>query len=323
MQQLIRTLEADRIDASPRKRTVTSIWSTDECDHFRSCFVQSGIDLSVFKENPVCQWEHGKDPQRGSLPIANCVGLELGRFRGKNALIGKAAFWDDAFSEARFQDYASGRLRGWSINVLAKDQSPPTPEERRARADWKNCDVVFRSSTLIEVSATSIPGNSSALTLSVERSGRGVPAVVTPEQVRHLLARRQAVIRDILPRIPQMIREALSKAPSKSDLSPLQALADKASQMTSAEATDAYKEIVAAMGGKDAPVGDNSSDRYREPEPYSQPASRPRAKGLPLVENLTRQQVMDEMAQLDLWLQLDHRRRQVANRQKHNASSRQ
>jgi hypothetical protein len=66
--------------------------------------------------------------------------------------------------------YASGQLRGWSINVLALDVSPPAPVARRARPDWEGLDVTYREARLLKVSATSLPSNPSAHTLDVQRS---------------------------------------------------------------------------------------------------------------------------------------------------------
>ena len=101
----------------------------------------------------------------------------MGRQKGRNALIASARFWDDEFATARFEDYAAGRFKGWSINLLPKDQSPPTAEGRRARPDWARAKIVYREGTLVEVSAVTCPGNPSALTLSVERHVSSFPTV--------------------------------------------------------------------------------------------------------------------------------------------------
>ena len=83
------------------------------------------------------------------------------------------------FSEKRFQDYLSGRLKGWSINLLPTDSSPPTPAEQRARPDWAKAKIVYRSGVLDEVSGTAIPGNKSCLSISAERSlARSLPAAL-------------------------------------------------------------------------------------------------------------------------------------------------
>lgn len=170
---ITRSIQGAVIDTSAKKRTVRAIWSTDELDHFKTVFDQDGIDTDMFASNPVILWEHGKSAVRGDLPIANAPPGEWGveKYRGRNALIGVAKFWEgDEFSEARFQDYAAGRLRAWSVNLIPDEVSPPTTAERRARPDLVDCEFIYRRGRLAEVSAVPIPGNASALTLSVERS---------------------------------------------------------------------------------------------------------------------------------------------------------
>jgi hypothetical protein len=181
MDQIIRSLDGAVIDTSKKKRSVTAAWSTDETDHYRTAFVQSGIDLATYRDNPVICWEHRKSADRGALPIANAVEVGVDRYKGKNALIGTSRFWEDEFSEKRWQDYASGRLKGWSIGCLALDASPPTAAERRARPDWAQAELVYRSARLMEVSAVSIVGNASALTISVERSAGALDADIDRE----------------------------------------------------------------------------------------------------------------------------------------------
>lgn len=171
---IIRSIQGAVIETSPRKRTVRAVWSTDELDHYKTVFDQHGIDTSVFARNGVILWEHGKAAIRGDLPIANALEWGVERYKSGNALIGSCRFWEDEFSEARFQDYASGRLKAWSVNLIPGEVSAPTLAERRVRPDLNGCELIYRSGTLAEVSAVPIPGNPSTLTLSVERSMGGL-----------------------------------------------------------------------------------------------------------------------------------------------------
>ena len=208
-----RAIEGAIIDKSVKKRTIRAVWSTDETDHYRTAFVQTGIDTSVFRENPVIAWEHCKSAARGTLPIANAVDWGVDRYKGKNALIGAAKFWDDEFSNARFEDYATGRLKGWSIRTIPQDASPPTAAERRARPDWGQAEVVYRSTTLIEVSATTLPGNKSTLTIGVERSAGGsAHGPMSPAALRRALeehsARNERIRRDVMRAVPGILAQA-------------------------------------------------------------------------------------------------------------------
>lgn len=165
-----RSADGTTLETNKRKRTVRAVWSDDSTDHYRTVFHQGGIDTSVFASNPIILFEHGKHPTRAGLPIGQALEWGVEKYRGRNALIGVTRFHEDEFSDARFEDYASGRLRGWSINALPVDASPPTREEARARPEWAQAETVFREVKLLEVSAVSLPGNAGTLTLSVERS---------------------------------------------------------------------------------------------------------------------------------------------------------
>jgi hypothetical protein len=178
---LFRAIAGEVVDTNQRKREVTAVWSTCECDHFRTVFDQRGIDTSVFRDNPVILWEHGQSAERSTLPMANATQFGLTHHRGDDALVGTSKFWDDEFGSRRFEDYAAGRLKGWSIRAVPLKKSPPTADECRARPGWRDAETVYRSTKLIEVSGTSLPGNASTLTLKVERSVPGRFTGVTAE----------------------------------------------------------------------------------------------------------------------------------------------
>lgn len=180
VQTVTRAADGPTLEANRRRKTVRAIWSTDEVDAHRTAFVQSGIDTSRFAANNVVLFEHGQSTERGRLPVANAIEYGPDRFKGKNVFIGTSRFWDDdEFAERLFSRYASQQLRGWSINVQPLEASPPTHEERRARGDWAEADVIYRSVRLLEVSCVSIPSNPSTLTLSVERRLGGVGGSAT------------------------------------------------------------------------------------------------------------------------------------------------
>jgi hypothetical protein len=130
-------------------------------------------------DNPVIPWQHGLSTERQGKPVANGIELGLDTFQNRRCLIGTAKFWDDEFSTELFEHYASGRLRGWSVRCDPVEASPPTAQERRHNPDWGKADLIYRKLTLIEVSAVSIPGNASTLTLSVERSLHGAGSRMT------------------------------------------------------------------------------------------------------------------------------------------------
>ena len=167
---VIRTqIESPVLATSRKRRSVTAVWSNDETDHYDTAFIPAGIDTSTFAKNPIILWEHGKSHARETEPVAYAHEFGVDRYQGRNCLIGTSQFVDDEFSEKIFQNYAWKLLRGWSINLKPTDSSPPTPAEQRARPDWMRCKTVYREGVLLEVSATSLPGNPNALTIGVER----------------------------------------------------------------------------------------------------------------------------------------------------------
>ena len=97
----------------------------------------------------------------------------------------------------RFEDYAAGRLKGWSINVLPVHQSPPTREEMRARPDWEGLEIGSGRPGCSRWTATSLPGNPSTLTLSVERRfGGASPVVMTRAKLEEYTASYRQIRRE-------------------------------------------------------------------------------------------------------------------------------
>jgi hypothetical protein len=163
------------MEVNTRRKVVRFIAGTDAVDRYRTVIDPAGIDLTSFCQSPSVLWEHGKDPCRGTRPVALCESIELGTHKGRRALIGAAKFNDDdEFAESIWRLYSAKPpvCRGWSVRVLPHNASPPTYEEIRARPDLNACDCVYRLGDLVEVSCVSCPGNANALTLAVERGLR-------------------------------------------------------------------------------------------------------------------------------------------------------
>ncbi len=167
-------------DVRPGERSVVSKINTRAVDRFRTVIEPAGLDLTAFRSNPVVLWEHGKDPARGHVPVARNKWIKVDRAAG--TVIAKTIFRDDAYSDELFRAYQDGGLSGWSINALPREAGPPTKEEIRARPDLADCETIYRSTELIEYSATSCPGNPETLTLMVSR-GIWVPDEVRPEVI--------------------------------------------------------------------------------------------------------------------------------------------
>lgn len=183
IEQLSRSYLAEVTESLPAERAIVAKIGTGDLDRFMTVIDPAGMDLKAFRENPVCLWEHGKDPTRGRLPIGRNVWIKA-RKSGNGELLAKTQFAKDDYSQSLYEMYRDGYLSGWSIHALPDERqcSPPTKEERRARPELERCQMMYRGTELTEYSGTAVPGNARALTMLQER-GIWVPdeARTSPE----------------------------------------------------------------------------------------------------------------------------------------------
>lgn len=173
MNEIIRAYEAT-LDVSEGERAVVAKINTASVDRYGTVIEPRGIDLKAFRTNPVVLWEHGQDA-RGRLPVGRAAWVKYDRT--DDSLIAKTIYNDDEFSESVFRCYQNKVLRGYSVNVLPREYSKPTPDEVKKSPDKADAWMVYRSSELAEYSAVSVPGNAEALTLAVSR-GLAIPATI-------------------------------------------------------------------------------------------------------------------------------------------------
>ena len=142
---LLRAYEATVEDVSKAERMIVAKINTGDVDRYKTVISPEGIDLVAYRKNPCVLWEHGKDPQRGSLPIGRNQWIKPGG-SGTGMLIAKTLFGKDEYSRALFDMYEDGTLRGWSVNILPDNKrcSPPTKEEMRARPELSECTMMYR-----------------------------------------------------------------------------------------------------------------------------------------------------------------------------------
>lgn len=166
-----RAYEATIEDVSKTDRSIVAKINTGDIDRYRTVISPDGIDLAGYRKNPVVLWEHGKDPQRGSLPIGRNQWIKPSNGSGNGMLIAKTLFGKDDYSRSLFDMYEDGTLRGWSVNILPDNKrcSPPTKEEMRARPELSDCAMMYRSGELAEYSGVAVPGNAETLSILAER----------------------------------------------------------------------------------------------------------------------------------------------------------
>lgn len=165
MNTVTRAYEATVDDVKPGERSVVSKINTDVIDRYRTVISPEGISLESYRKNPVVLWEHGKDPNRGTMPVGRNLWIKADAGR----LIAKTVFRQDDYSQQLFEAYQDGGLRGWSVNILPRDSSPPTHDETRSRPHWAGADMIYRASELAEYSGTAVPGNPDTLTIMASR----------------------------------------------------------------------------------------------------------------------------------------------------------
>lgn len=177
MTPVIRSYVAEIDDVKPGERSVIAKINTGSIDRYRTVIEPRGMMLEAYRSNPVVLWEHGKDPHRGTMPIGRNVWIKIDR--GENPkIIAKTQFRNDDYSQALFEAYRDGDLRGWSVNILPHDHGVPTRDEIRMRPELRDCQTIYRTSELAEYSAVAVPGNAETLTLLASR-GIWIPEIRT------------------------------------------------------------------------------------------------------------------------------------------------
>jgi len=163
MENILRSFGAVIDDVDADDRTIVAKISTGEVDRYRTVIKSSGVDFTNYRKNPIVLFEHGKSPVRGSVPIGRNLWVKQDGV-GNGRILAKTQFAKDEFSDLLFSFYKDETMRGWSVSILPSDAGTPTREEVRSRPELKDCELVYRTSELLEYSCVSIPGTAGALT---------------------------------------------------------------------------------------------------------------------------------------------------------------
>lgn len=132
------------------RRLVTVICSTGEPDRAGDVIVQSGIDLTAYRRNPVVLWGHSAD-----MPVAKTI--EIGIASDKlRATVQFPPDGDDEDSDWVFGKIKAGIVNATSIGFLPKEYSPLDPKQ-----PWNG--FKFSKSELLEFSFCSVPANAGCL----------------------------------------------------------------------------------------------------------------------------------------------------------------
>jgi HK97 family phage prohead protease len=161
------------------QRKVRVIASTSSPDRVGDIVVQSGIDLTQYKKNPVVLWGHDHD-----RPIARCVDIAVAGGR----LMATAAFPEpgiDADADWAYNKIKAGLVNATSVGFVPKAYEPINPRD-------PGSGYRFTKSELLEFSFVAIPMNAEAVI--VGRAYKVKPKaktreVLTPHQREQVAAR--------------------------------------------------------------------------------------------------------------------------------------
>lgn len=132
------------------QRLVTVICSTSDPDRMGDIIVQTGIDLSAYRKNPVVLWGHSAD-----VPIAKAIQIDVkdGKLQ---ATVQFPPEGDDEDSDWVYGKIKAGIVNATSVGFIPTDYVPIDPKE-----PWGG--YKFLKSELLEFSFVSVPANAGCL----------------------------------------------------------------------------------------------------------------------------------------------------------------
>lgn len=168
--------------------TSTFAINTGEVDRLGTIILPRGMLVEEYRENPLVLWQHGKDPTRGSVPVARTESLVYNEAQDK--WIARIVWEEDAFSQMIRTQVRNGTLSAASVTVA--------PQEVERRTVNKTTVPVFTRSVLLEWSIVAVPGNAGALVEEREISPLTLPSGETLQEV---IGRVDATLREIQERL--------------------------------------------------------------------------------------------------------------------------
>jgi HK97 family phage prohead protease len=147
---LTRKLLGDSAVTLADQRIVKVICSTSEPDRVGDVIVQSGIDLTAYRKNPIVLWGHSAD-----VPIARAI--EINVKDGKlQATVQFPPEGDDEDS-----DWVYGKIKAGIVNATSVGFIPTDYEPLDVKQPWGG--FKFLKSELLEFSFVSVPANAGCL----------------------------------------------------------------------------------------------------------------------------------------------------------------
>ena len=132
------------------RRCVSVICSTSDPDRAGDVIVQSGIDLTAYRKNPVVLWGHSAD-----VPIARAIEIDI---KG-GKLQATVQFPPEGDDEDA--DWVYGKIWAGIVNATSVGFIPKEYEPINSKQPWSG--FKFTKSELLEFSFVSVPANAGCL----------------------------------------------------------------------------------------------------------------------------------------------------------------
>lgn len=156
--EIFKTFNIKIKESDDDKREITAVGSLEKLDRDGDLVVTDGIDLKFYKKDPIFMWSH-----RGSETPENILGNGVKVWKDEKKLMFKLNFLDTDINpraDMVYKMYKAGALRAFSIGFQ--------PDWKESEYNEKAGGYKFNKSTLLEISACTIPSNPYSLIQSKE-----------------------------------------------------------------------------------------------------------------------------------------------------------
>lgn len=148
----------------PGERADISTITDSSVDHDGEVVIATGLDLSLFRKNPVTLYQHRRD----MMPVgkAQWIAVRGDSVKAKTIYASRPAGWEgDWLADAVWSLVHEGILAGKSIGFIPTEAREATKAEQDAHGVAR----VFSKAILVEYSVVSIPANKQALVEAVNK----------------------------------------------------------------------------------------------------------------------------------------------------------
>lgn len=152
--QLLKKIFNSEIKAiNKEERTLTAYVSTAARDRMDEVLSSEGVDLKMFKKNPVVLFAHNyRQP-----PIAKALWIK----RDQDGVLSKMQFANTEFADEIFKLYSDGFMKAFSVGFIPRETEDGDGKKKPRRT--------YKKWELLEYSAVPVPANPEALALAIQK----------------------------------------------------------------------------------------------------------------------------------------------------------